>query len=501
MCSGKINSSNNPEISNRKKAYKGFASQSFITITNGVLSLVYFSLMSRLLTKEEFGFYAVVMSLLVIIESISEAGLGAAIIQKKNADDDFVYTAFSLSFIIGLFFSVLTFVIAPWLSDITVASCELIPLIRLLSINILLMSLISVVRATYMKKLNFLKYGKIQISIYILSATLGVYLAYTHHGIYAPITANIVDQFLLAVLLYTMAKFMPKFRIVKKKVREIISYSGWLTASVVVRAINDQIDKLLMPRLLSVEQLGTYNRPSGFVSQIKNRFFGIFDTILFPILSNVQDDMSKIRSAYTQVFSLLILFAASISFCMILVSDVIIAIFLGPQWENLETLLHVMSLEIVFGAYRRISDCFIRSLGYVKMYFITRCLSTITTILFVMVGSKYGIYGVAWAVIAAHLLDAIIKISYLNYKVKYSNCNYYKMLLSAFITPLVLFGVCYGLKMFAGVNSLVCLGLFIVLTTILMIKVPNLFGSVYTTQVYEPYVVKNINKFFLRKRL
>lgn len=500
MNSGKSNS-NTPETSNRRKAYKGFASQSFITITNGILSLVYFSFMSRLLTKEEFGFYAVVMSLLLIIESISEAGLGAAIIQKKNADDDFVYTAFTLSFILGLSFSVLTFVFAPWLSNITVDSGELIPLIRLLSINILLLSLISVVRATYMKKLNFLKYGTIQISIYTLSAALGVYLAYTHHGIYAPIIANIVDQLLLTILLYTMAKFLPKFRIIKQKVREIVSYSGWLTASVVVRAVNDQVDKLFMPRLLSVEQLGTYNRPSGFVSQIKNRFFGIFDTILFPILSNVQDNMTKIRSAYNQVFSLLILLATSISFCLILVSDVIIAIFLGSQWENLETLLHVMSLEIVFGAYRRICDCFIRSLGYVKMYFVTRCVSTITTILFVVVGCRYGIYGVAWAVIAAHIFDAIIKISYLNYKVRCSHLDYYKMLVSAFITPLVLFGLCYGLKMLVGVNSLVCLGIFIVSTTILMMKVPNLFGSVYTTQVYEPYVVKNINKILSRKRL
>ena len=487
---------NTPERSNRKKAFRGFTSQSFITITNGLLSLVYFSFMSRLLTKEEFGFYAVVMSLLLIIESISEAGLGAAIIQKKNADKDFVYTAFSLSVILGFSFSFLTFLLAPWLSDVTVGSDKLIPLIRLLSINILLMSLISVVRATYMKKLDFLKYGTIQICMYILSASLGVYLAYTHHGVYAPVIANIVDQVLLAIVLYTMANFVPKFRIVAQKVREIISYSGWLTASVIVRAISDQIDKLLMPRLLSVEQLGTYNRPSGFVAQLKNKFFGIFDTILFPILSDVQDDVKKIRSAYGQVFSLLILLAASISFCMILVSDIIIAIFLGSQWEDLETLLHVMSLEIVFGAYRRICDCFFRSLGYVKMYFITRCISMFTTILFVVIGCKYGIYGVAWAVILSHLLDAVIKISYLNYKISYSNLMYYKMLLSAFCAPLVLFGFCYTLKMIMGVNSLLCLCLFLLLMTILMIKAPKLFGSIYYTQVYRPNAIYNIKRIF-----
>ena len=488
--------SNIKNISNKKKVYKGFVSQSFVTITSGILSLVYFSFMSRLLTKEEFGFYAVVISLLVIIESISEAGLGSTIIQKKNADSDFVYTAFSLSVILGIIFSLLTFILAPWLSDITVGSYELISLIRLLSVNILLMSLISVVRATYMKKLDFLKYGTIQIGMYVVSASLGVYLAYTNHGVFAPVIANIVDQILLVLVLYTMANFVPKFKIVRQKVHEIISYSGWLTASVIVRAINDQIDKLLMPRLLSVEQLGTYNRPSGFVAQLKNKFFGIFDTILFPILSNVQDDIKKIRSAYGQVFSLLILLAASISFCMMLISDIIIAVFLGSQWESLETLLHVMSLEIVFGAYRRICDCFFRSLGYVRMYFVTRCISMFTTILFVAIGCRYGIYGVAWAVILAHLLDAIIKISYLNYKISYSNIKYYKMLISTFCVPFVIFCVCYALKMLIGINSILCLTVFLMLMGVLMIKVPRLFGEIYTSQIYKPYVLSKVNKFF-----
>lgn len=347
-----------------------------------------------------------------------------------------------------------------------------------------------------MRKLNFLKYGVISICMYIISASLGVYLAYTHHGVFAPVTASIADQFSLAICLYTMANFVPKFKIVTQKVREIISYSGWLTASVVVRAVSDQIDKLLMPRLLSVEQLGTYNRPSGFVAQMKNKFFGIFDTILFPILSNVQDDVKKVRSAYGQVFSLLILLATSMSFCMILVSDIIIAVFLGSQWENLEMLLHVMSLEIVFGAYRRICDCFFRSLGYVKMYFITRCVYMLMTVLFVVIGSIYGIYGIACAVILAHLLDAIFKISYLNYKISYSNTTCFKMLFTAFITPLVLFSICYGLKMLLGINSILCLIFFILSMSMLMIKTPKIFGSVYVSQVYEPYLAKKLNKYF-----
>ncbi len=480
--------------SNRSKAYKGFASQSFVTITYGLLGLVYFSFMSRLLTKEEFGLYAVVTALLAIIESLSEAGLGSAIIQKKDANQGFINTAFSLSVILGAIFALFAFFFAPSLSNLTIKSTDLANPIRVMSIGVFLFSLVSVVRATYMRKLNFLKYGLIQIAVYIFASALGIYLAYTHHGIYAPLIATIVNQFGLTITLYVMAKFKPKFEIITQHVKEIISYSGWLTGSVIVRVVNSQIDKLIMPRLLSVGLLGTYNRPSGFVNQLSSQFLGIFDTILFPILSGVQDDKVKVRSAYKQVFSLLIFVSMALSFFMILLSDVVIDIFLGNQWENLEELLQVISLGIIFSAYQRVADCFFRSLGYMKDYFLFRLLASIITIASVVIGCKYGIYGVAWAIISANLIDAIIRIVYLNNRIGFSTTSFLQLVLSTGIIPILAFVVAYVSKLFLGISSIICSVLFLFLLGSVAILKPRWLGDVYYSQVYTIYVGKIINR-------
>ena len=71
--------------SNKGKLLKGMSSQTIVTIVMGVLNIVVFSIMSRLLSKEVFGYYAALWAVVTIFQGISEAGLGSAVIQKKNA--------------------------------------------------------------------------------------------------------------------------------------------------------------------------------------------------------------------------------------------------------------------------------------------------------------------------------------------------------------------------------------------------------------------------------
>ena len=94
-------------MNNFTKTLKGLSSQTFVTIIMGILELIVFSLMSRLLTRSEFGMYAILQSVIMIFRCLSEAGLGAAIIQKKETTFKFIDTAFTLSIGFGLLFTII----------------------------------------------------------------------------------------------------------------------------------------------------------------------------------------------------------------------------------------------------------------------------------------------------------------------------------------------------------------------------------------------------------
>lgn len=64
------------------KALKGVHSQTAILAIKGILALAYFSMMSRLLNPDYFGYFALLTAITTILTSLSEAGLGSAVISS-----------------------------------------------------------------------------------------------------------------------------------------------------------------------------------------------------------------------------------------------------------------------------------------------------------------------------------------------------------------------------------------------------------------------------------
>lgn len=62
---------------------KGASTQAIITVVMGAMEIVVFAIVSRLLSKTDFGYYAAITGIIAVVLSIYEAGLGSSVIQKK----------------------------------------------------------------------------------------------------------------------------------------------------------------------------------------------------------------------------------------------------------------------------------------------------------------------------------------------------------------------------------------------------------------------------------
>ena len=71
--------------SNTQKVVKGISSQTIVTLLLGVEAILYFSVMSRLLSREDFGFFAAITAITTVFSSFSDAGIGSALIQQKES--------------------------------------------------------------------------------------------------------------------------------------------------------------------------------------------------------------------------------------------------------------------------------------------------------------------------------------------------------------------------------------------------------------------------------
>lgn len=487
------------KASTTQTTIKSMSVQTVMTLATAVLSLVSFSILSRLLTQVDFGYFAVLSAIVAIFNTLTEAGMGSAVIQKKEVSNRYIDTAFSLALYSGILFALILFVFAGWLAYFF-ADLSLTSPLRAMSICVLLCSLNSVTKAGMTRRLEFKKIGLYNIYAQIVAMVIAIVCAYFGMGVYAIVLQNIVASLMTFIIFYTHLEYKPKwFSVSKNSAKEIFGYGGWLTASSIFRTFYQQMDKLLMGNWLSINVLGTYNRPSGFINQISSNLNGILDTVLFPILSSIQEDKEKIRRAYDKLIHSINLYS-SILFVVFLFSNKwIITVFFGTEWQSISTVFCILSLTLLLSINGRIMDCFIRSLAYVKMGFYMRIVACFITFGCLFIGKDYGIEAIALSIVISNYIIIFTKMWYVGYKIHVPMFHtlgvMFKPLLYS-VLPLVLYAMFF--KQINGVffYSIIATSVLGVYYLFLILCFPKVAGEFIMNALYNK--VPNLRKFRIR---
>lgn len=487
--------------SNTAKTIKGVSSQSVVTVMMGLLELISFSIMSRLLTKSEFGYYAVIMSITMVFRALAEAGIGSSIIQKKNPDSSFVNTAYTLSFILGIVATIIVILCSKQLSTL-IADKSIHKPLMLISFTILPYSLNSVYKGLFLKDLHFMKLGSFQATAFIISQIFAIMLAFFKYGLYSIVIGNILNIFLQNLILRFTSKYKPRFGLSKAHIKSIFSFGGWLTLSRMTGTIYSQIDKILMAKWFSVLELGCFYRTRSLIDTADSQIGGIFDTTLFPILSNIQDEKTTIQNAYSKC-----MYMGCVCFSLLFVifffnAKLIILCFFGEKWLDQILLFRLLSFSMLFYAFSRLADCFIRSLALVRFGFFITLSSCIVLVSCIYFSIGYGTLGVAVVVVSVNLLFSLIKTLYVCVKTdtKFITIIGNSMRGIVGIIPLVVIGVIYlMLYDHTVINSIIFAVIFILVIVIEFAFFPDVIGFIYKYQLYPTIKTFVFSRFVAKK--
>lgn len=481
--------------SNTEKTIKGLSSQSIVTIVLGIVEVLSFSLMSRLLTKEDFGVFAVVSAVVTIFSSISEAGLGASLVQRKSLNKIFVDNVFSLSLIMGVALMLLLILSSGLISSLIIGNEIKLALI-LMSASLPVLSLSSVNLSLLQRDYKFITIGIIRVTSVVVSTVIAVILAVHSYGYYSIIAKAVSAPCILYLLSLIYARRKYSFRLNKEFIKEIVNFSGWFMASRLLRNLSKQLDKLLMPRLIDVETLGAYSRPKDFIEQFSGKINGIFDTALFPVLSSIQDDNARLKSSLSKSLYFVNLFSTFLALAFIFNSKLIIRVFFGVEWLNLLPLFIILSIAIVFNVDGRLADCYFRSLGRTKQQFLFRVGEVVSKVAGVVIGAYYGVIGIAIGVVLSESILRVAKLLYISSTIGVTKKEVFAWLFSSWRPMLFVVPICtlaFTLLPQSVYGDIFTTMVFVVTCMVSLLLLPNIVGGNYKEDLY-PKVISFIKQ-------
>lgn len=374
-----------------------------------LVSLVVSVVLARILMPDDYSIISIVMIFFTIADVIISGGLNTALIQKKDADEKDYDTVFTTCFIASLIIYIIIFFSAPFISRLYKKPL-LIPAFRVMGFVVIINAIKSIVTAFTSAKLQFKLFFWATFIGTVISALIGIFMALHGFGPWALIAQHMSNYLIDTIVLLFATKIKLHFRFYKERYKELMSY-GWkiLAASIISKAYDESLP-LITGLRFSTTDLAYYSKGRSFPNFINNAIGSTFSSVLFPIMTKIQDDRKQLL-AYTRQFigvSTFCLFPAMLGF--VAISDEFVRIVLTEKWIPASIYIKIFSVTFMLNTIQSGNIQVIKAMGRsditLKMDIIKKVVFFI--VIFVFVYFSADPVMLAWASVVNIVIATII---------------------------------------------------------------------------------------------
>jgi PST family polysaccharide transporter len=169
-----------------------------------------------------------------------------------------------------------------------------------------------------------------------------------------------------------------------------------------------QTPGLIIGRLMPGAALGIFNRANSLMSYPTGVFSAVVERVAFPALSLVQDDPVRLRAGVIDAVRILSIVGIPLTVAFVLLGSDIISLLLGPQWLRAIAPFSILGLAAYFRLGDRLAWLVLRAVGKPATLAVIQLVVLIVLIGACLVGSREGLVGVAWAVVASSAVSYVL---------------------------------------------------------------------------------------------
>jgi lipopolysaccharide exporter len=360
--------------------------------------------MARLLEPAAFGLMAMATIVLRLFALLSQAGLGAALVQRPALQPGHVRAALSLSLLLGLLACALMAAAAPLLAG-AFGESGLQAVLWGLAPNLLLLPLGALPLALLRRELRFKAIAGVETLSYMLGYGLvGVLLAWHGAGVWALVCATLAQSLLAWVLAYALARHDLRPGRFGSFARDLAGYGGRASLVGLLEFLSANLPSVVIGRLLGVGALGLFSRAWLLTNLPVEKATGVVARVLFPLLSQSQAEPRRAGEVLLLAMSAVGLPAAAFTLALAAHAQPVVALLLGPQWSGAVPVVQALAVAVpcIFMAAMAGTVCDAMALLTLKLRVQGAMLALV--LLLTAAWHTHGLIGVAWSLVAVEII-------------------------------------------------------------------------------------------------
>lgn len=327
----------------RNKTFNGVAWTTFERVGTQVVGFVVTIVLARLLSPSDYGVVGILTVFLSVSQMFIDCGFGSALIRQKNKLEADFSTVFWYNLVISLACYIVLFAISPFIAAFY-GMPILKNVLRVIGLNLVLQALYTIQATRLTAYVKFRLQAKIAVVSSLISGGLGICLAYFGLGVWALVGQTMGAAVCAGILFWLFSGWHPRFVFSLESFRRLFGFGSKIMVASFLHTIYINISPLIIGRKYSAADLGFYSRGDSIAALPGGVFQSTLGRVIYPVLSSIQDDESRLRAAYNKYLRVITSIVAPSMLLMAAVSEPLILTLIGDRW--LGCVPYVMILAI-----------------------------------------------------------------------------------------------------------------------------------------------------------
>lgn len=392
---------------NNEKVVKGFIWRFAERCGAQLVSFIVSIILARILAPEDYGTIALVTVFTAILQVFVDSGLGTALIQKKEADDLDFSSVFYFNFAVCLVLYILMFFAAPYIA-IFYNDTTLTPVIRVLSLTIVISGVKGIQQAYVSRNMLFKRFFYSTIGGTIFSAFLGIGLAYMRFGVWALVAQQLSNTMIDTLILWITVKWRPKREFSWKRLKSLLTFGWKLLVSALLDTAYNNLRNLIIGKMYSSADLAFYNQGDKFPKVIVTNINTSIDSVLLPTMSNAQDDKKRVKQMTRRAIKTSTYVMAPLMMGLAFCAEPIVRVVLTDKWLPCVPFLRIFCITYMFWPVHTANLNAINAMGRSDWFLKLEIIKKIMGMTILLSTMWFGVMAMAYSLLLSSVLSQII---------------------------------------------------------------------------------------------
>ena len=372
-----------------------------------IVTFIVSIVLARILMPEDYGIISLVVVFTSILQVFVDSGLGTALIQKKDADDLDFSSVFYFNFVVCIILYIVMFIVAPYIS-LFYGDAMLTPIIRVMSLTIVISGLKGIQQAYVSKNMLFKRFFFSTIGGTIFSAILGISLAYLGYGVWALVIQQLSNNAIDTFILWLTVKWRPKKMFSWSRLLSLLTFGWKLLVSSLLDTCYNNIRNLIIGKMYSAADLAYYNQGDKFPYVIVSNINTSIDSVLLPTLSEVQDNRIAVKNMTRRAIKTSTYIMAPLMMGLAFCAEPVVRVILTDKWLPCVPFLRIFCVTYMFWPIHTANLNAIKAMGRSDYFLRLEIIKKIMGTVILLSTMWFGVKAMAYSLLLSGILSQAI---------------------------------------------------------------------------------------------